>query len=145
MTVTYTTDEELAVMFGAPEIEEVARLPNGDLDVQQLDRARVTALGLINGYLAALYALPLTTTPSVLKQCEGDLARYYLYDDDPTEIVVERYKQWLKWLSDVAKGVVSLDAPLKSVNSFGGIAIRGAPKIFTDQVLASGQFGTLEC
>ena len=62
------------------------------------------------GYLrAGGYALPPTSLPKVLRDKTGDLARYYLYDDRPTETVRTNYEDALAWFRAVAKRTVVLD------------------------------------
>lgn len=60
----------------------------------------------IDGYLTSY--LPLVIVSGNLVRIACDIARYYLYDDAVTEPVQTRYDQAIKYLSQVAKGQISL-------------------------------------
>lgn len=110
------------------------------LNTEKVNTARLGAFNLIMSYIGTKYTLPITVEVPVLKDCEADITRYYLYDDNPTPIVVTRYDNWLLWLTDVGKGRVQLydvdgrvvpktsDA---SSGSDGFFVVTGAKKIFT--------------
>lgn len=145
-TVTYNTNAELQTRFDMKEMLQVA----GDgttLDTTRCDMARVDAYNLINSHLGTKYVLPLTVVVPVLKNCEADIARYYLYDDNPTEVVKERFNYWTVWLADVSKGKVQLidenQLPVtKTGNSTTGadgfFGVNGPEKVFTEDVRSLG-------
>lgn len=87
--------------------EEVARAAVAMIVV---NRALKDAADSIDSYVSARYELPLSTVPSVLERVACDLARYYLYDDQVTEVIQKRYDDCIKLLGDVAAGRVSLGA-----------------------------------
>ncbi|EAU55836.1 hypothetical protein SPV1_02772 [Mariprofundus ferrooxydans PV-1] len=50
----------------------------------------------------------MSTVPFPLKRKAGDIARYYLYDNNPTEHVKNEFDNAIAWLRSVAAGKVSL-------------------------------------
>lgn len=64
----------------------------------------------INSYLSGRYRLPLQPVPEVLSRVACELARYYLFDDQVTEVIKTRHDANIKWLGEVARGTVSLGA-----------------------------------
>lgn len=74
----------------------------------KIQRALQDAEQTINSYLAGRYQLPLSNAPEVLERIAGQLARYFLYDDNPTDQVKELYKDSLKFLEGVSTGKVQL-------------------------------------
>lgn len=91
--------------LGAWTTEEVAR---AGVAMIVVNRALKDATDTIDSYVSARYSLPLSTVPAVLERVACDLARYYLYDDQVTEIIQKRYDACVKLLGDVAAGRVSL-------------------------------------
>jgi phage gp36-like protein len=79
-----------------------------------VQRALQDADDTINGYISARYTLPLEPVPAVLARVACELARYYLYDDQATGTVKDRYEANVKWLSEVSRGTVSLGADAAS-------------------------------
>lgn len=88
-------------------VNEVARAAVAMITVQ---RALQDADDTINSYVSARYALPLSPVPAVLERMACDLARYFLYDDQVTDVVKQRYDACIKMLGEVASGKVALGA-----------------------------------
>jgi len=63
----------------------------------------------IDGYLREQYTVPLNNCPANLKGMACDFARYRLYQDQPTQLVQNRYDVGCFYLKDVARGLVQLD------------------------------------
>lgn len=134
--MTYATAQDLLTRFDVDEItqraaREVPRLvtvdmlriaaEGGDLtgytdDVRaaiakamdKIEAALSDAHNLIDSYLAGRFALPLSPVPQVLPRIACELARYYLYDDQLTDPVKQRYEGNIKFLRDVSTGTVRL-------------------------------------
>lgn len=108
--------------------EEVARATQALAVVQ---RALQDADDAINGYISARYTLPLAPVPAVLARVACELARFYLYDDQVTDLIKDRQAANIKWLAEVSKGVVSLGADAASgvqpVSSSGAELVSSAP------------------
>lgn len=90
----YTADEQAAT------VEALALVNSKLLDAESV----------INGYVATRYPVPLATVPRVVLVAACDLARYALHDDMATEAITTRYKDAVKLLDAISKGVVSLGA-----------------------------------
>lgn len=140
--MTYATASELLTRFDAAEIAQrvdrgVPRLVTAELlrDVAAgaslaaytpeqtaraqdalvvVRRALQDADDTINGYISARYTLPLEPVPPVLARVACELARFYLYDDQVTDLVKDRQAANIKWLGEVSKGAVSLGADAAS-------------------------------
>lgn len=91
--------------------EEAARAQAALLVVQ---RALQDADDTINGYIGTRYTLPITPLPAVLQRVACELARFYLYDDQVTDLIKDRQAANVKWLAEVSKGTVSLGADASS-------------------------------
>jgi len=103
----YCTALDLTDRFSAAELIQLTDRNNiGSIDYTVLDQAIADATAEINGYLTAY--LPLVSVPANLVRIGCDVARYYLYDDAVTEQVQTRYDQAIKYLSQVAKGQISI-------------------------------------
>lgn len=107
--MSYATQADMVERFGEDELIELTdRARAGAIDATVLDRALADATAEIDGYLAARYQLPLTTTPLVLVRVCADLARYHLHDDQVPEAVKVRYQAAVDLLRRVSTGHVSL-------------------------------------
>lgn len=95
----YATREDLIARFGN-EVEQLESMhPQGNTAVES---AIQDATEEIDGYLAGRYELPLPDVPNNLKRLACDIARYYLYFEQPTELVEKRYEQAIDYLKMVA-------------------------------------------
>ena len=104
----YCTRDDLLDSFGTNVIEDLEYgRPNA------VTEAIEDANGLIDGYLAARYPLPLVTVPAVLKRIARDLVRYGL-DIAPSEVVSKRRDEAVKFLMSLSKGEVTLGMPAAS-------------------------------
>lgn len=140
--MTYATATELLTRFDASEIAQrvdrgVPRLVTAQLmtdvaagasladytaaEVARAEAALAVVLralqdadDTINGYISARYPLPLAPVPAVLQRVACELARFYLYDDQVTDLIKERHAANIKWLGEVSKGTVSLGADAAS-------------------------------
>lgn len=109
------TPEEQAATVGALDILQ-AKL--GDTD------------GVIDGYLAGRYNLPLAATPRLLLVIACDLVRYALYDDQVTEVIEQRYKDAIRMLEQIAKGTITLGVGLEPSPEVDGVKYCAPPKVF---------------
>lgn len=134
--MTYATITDLLTRFDAAEIAQrvdrgVPRLVSADLLVAVasgtsldayteaevaramagkavIERNLQDADETINSYLSSRYVLPLSTVPAVLARVACEMARFYLYDDQVTDLIKDRHAANIKWLGEVSKGTVSL-------------------------------------
>lgn len=108
----YATPEELITLFGEREIALLSTHADcEELDRERLERAIEYAQSEVDSYLAGRYAVPLAApVPSVVMMVIGDIVRYRLTSGDVTEKdpITERYRLAIKWLQNVANGLVDL-------------------------------------
>ena len=74
----------------------------------KVDNALKDAADTIDSYISSRYTLPLSPVPSVLERIACELARYFLYDDQVTDVIKKRYDDAIKLLTNVQKGDVKL-------------------------------------
>lgn len=84
----------------------------------------VDADATIDGYLSGRYGVPMASAPRLIVGYACDLARYALYDDMATEQITNRYKDAIKALDAISKGVISLgvDGATSPAPASGGAA-----------------------
>lgn len=109
----YCTADDMIKRF---ERDELVRLTDkdgsaGDVVPAVLEQAIDDAGATINGYLAGVVKLPLTTPPENMNRLCADVARYYLYDDalDDAHQAARRYKAAMDYLTAVASGKIRLN------------------------------------
>ncbi len=126
------TSELLTLVAGNGDVSaftaaEIARAATG---IGVVQRALQDADDTINGYLSARYTLPLSPVPAVLERVACELARFYLYDDQVTDLIKDRHAANMKWLAEVSKGTVSLGADavtgVQPVSSAGAELVSGS-------------------
>ncbi len=111
----YATLQDLVDRFG---YEQLAQLSDRDaavtVDEVVVGRALADADAEIDGYLVALYALPLASVPALLVRMACDIARYRLFGDRVTEQVRQLYTDAVRDLKAIASGAIKIDgmAPL---------------------------------
>lgn len=116
MTQQYATVTDMETAFSEAELIFLSNLDGGytpggaagTVDEEKIDRALVQASARINPYLQARYSLPLASVPEVLNQCCCDLARSILEKNQERAETIDRRKEWLTFLRDLAAGRVSL-------------------------------------
>jgi phage gp36-like protein len=108
----YITQQGLEDRFGREFLLRVTDpTGTGEVDQGKVNRAIGDATELVNSYLGKRYTLPVPFVPGALERVAADLVRY-LYSSQPGEEVTKRYDDGVKWLKDVANGVVSLGLPV---------------------------------
>lgn len=132
--MAYITKDLMIKLFGEKELIELTdRASAGVIDESVLDQAMATAEAEADSYLGVIYALPLPATPPSLQAFVADIARYHLYDAQPSELVNTKYENAVKWLTNVAKGVVSLGLKITDVQPTGGaVVVVAREQVFTD-------------
>ncbi|MBF0164837.1 MAG: DUF1320 domain-containing protein [Magnetococcales bacterium] len=139
----YITVSDLIRWFGAREVAEIAsadrgpviteaRLltPDGDPEAEtaagRIRDAIAHASRIADSYLSRKHTLPLETdavAESPLPRYCGDICRFLLWDDKPTDAVRARHDQAVKWLEAVAAGKATLGCvalPLPAAASGAG-------------------------
>ncbi|MFL1552495.1 gp436 family protein [Pseudomonas sp. D47] len=141
----YASPAQLLKRYGAKEIaqradDSVPQLVHGDMlkmaingedlsdyspDEQsataavlaKVERVLQDAEQTINSYLGGRYQLPLSNAPEVLERIAGQLARYFLYDDNVTDQIEALYKDSIEFLKGVSTGRVQLGVSDKGASA----------------------------
>ncbi len=107
----YASLDDLKTLCGDEELIQLtdrADPPSGLID-ETVTGAALTAAGhIIDGYVRAQYALPLSSPVPMLTDLACDIARYRLYKTAATEQVQKRYDDAIKVLVNISKGLVKL-------------------------------------
>lgn len=108
----YCTVDDLKKLL--PETVLVQLTDDEDLDVinqDRVDEAIATAEEEVNAFCSARYTVPFTDVPGVVTKCAADIAIYNLYSRTMEEIPqarTDRYKNAIRLLEGIAKGVISI-------------------------------------
>jgi len=110
----YASQQDLIDRFGELEIIQLTdrdNVPPEAIGTDVVDRALADADALIDSYLAAHYALPLSSAPPSLVKAAADIARFYLWGDraDPKGAIRAAHDDAVRWLERLSKGLVSLE------------------------------------
>jgi phage gp36-like protein len=143
----YATVADMELAFTQAELIFLSNLDGGYVaggvigvaDPLKIDRALQQASARINAYIQARYTLPLLLVPDVLIQCCCDLARSILEKNQERSETIERRKEWLTFLRDLAAGKVSLGLDSSETvvieEAAIGPEVVAAPRVFTSESL----------
>lgn len=109
--MAYCTLDQLNDRFGPATLVALtdrADVPTGAVDVDVLNRAIAEADALIDGYLAARYALPLAATPPLLATLSMDITLWRLHLGEPSPKVKADYDAALRSLRDIGSGAIRI-------------------------------------
>ena len=139
--MTYATRQDMIDRFGEGDLARLtdrADPPLEAIDDTVLNAALADAKAQIDAYVAARYALPLPTVPTVLKGYECDLAWFILQRQHPTDEATARHKAAMSFLRDVSTGRVSLgpDATNTLQAETGGVFITADAPVFSPSTLS---------
>lgn len=85
---------------------------SGQINTDVVNETILYAGTLIDGYLRGRYTLPLQTVPEIIKVLATDLSIYRLYSrrfhTDMLDSINDKYKNSIKLLEQIQKGIVSL-------------------------------------
>jgi len=105
----YCTKQDLIDRFAESELIQLTdRSNSGLIDDTVLNKAIADADAEIDSKLKNRYTVPLSPTPDILNLKACDIARYFLYEDSPTDHVTKRYDDAIKFLKEVRDGKESL-------------------------------------
>lgn len=105
----YCDQADLVKRFGETELVQLTdREFTGVINTDIVMQAISDASAIIDGYIAGRVTLPFTSVPRVINTLCGDIARYRLHDESPSEQVVKGYDNAIKFFEHVAAGKVSL-------------------------------------
>lgn len=109
----------------------------GEIDESKITDAINDADSEINGYIQKRYPLPLPSTPSVINKLSKDIALYNLFSrrgidkEKNDDTVLQRYKNAVKFLENLSKGIVNLGITTTQVKSVIEINLSSNRKLFS--------------
>lgn len=131
----YATEQDIIDRHGAEALTIAADRDNdGVSDPGVVDKALADATYLMDSYIGKKYDLPLPApTPEVLKQVCVDVAWYKLSSTpgNVTEEIERRNKDSVRWLENLAKGLVTLGVDQSPPSAGGGVQVSNNPRVFT--------------
>lgn len=109
--MAYAAVQDLIAAYGERKLIQLtdrAEPPAEVVDELVAGAALTDATDLIDGYVRGAYALPLASTPPVLRTLCADIAWFRLMGDSPTEEARKRYEDALRQLRDISAGRIKL-------------------------------------
>jgi len=120
----------------------------GTVDTPVIDRAVADADAEINGYCAERYAVPFNPVPAIIRKFSVDISIYNLFSrrQGADEDRRNRYKDAIRFLQNIAKGIVSLgvDAPSETMQDTVSVSTTKSDRIFSTGKSSDGSTGTLD-
>ena len=114
--MTYCNSNDIEIQIGT---NSLVQLTNDDSSQQTVDsvvveEALIYSSTLIDGYLRGKYTLPLSTQFPLLRVVAIDICIYRLYSrriyTDIPETISENYKNAIRTLEQLKKGVITLES-----------------------------------
>lgn len=102
-----------------------------------IEEAIMDADGEIDGYLAKRYPVPLQSIPKVINKFSKDIAVYNLFsrmgiDEGERESnYLTRYKSAIKFLENVAKGIIDLGINSVTQKANTGFSVNSSNRLFS--------------
>lgn len=136
----YVTQAQLIDRFGEEMLIALTdRGPDafGVIDADVILRGLAETDALIDGYLSGRYALPLSTTETLLVGVAGSIAIYNLHRYEAPEKVQADYKMAIRTLEQLSSGTIKLTAAGVEAPSTGttGVQITDRERPFTEDNL----------
>lgn len=105
----YAAKQDLIDRYGDEELIQLTdRSRLGQIDDTVIGMALADADDEIEPYIAARYTVPLATVPKSLVRIACSIARYRLYDEAVPDRIAQDYKDAVRFLEGVAKGMLQL-------------------------------------
>lgn len=138
----YATVDDLISRFGERELIQLtdrSTPPADQVDTTVAQPALDAAVAIVDGYVGAKYALPLTSTPALLVDITCDLARYRLFAAQAPDLVTKRYESAMTMLRGISSGSVKIDVDSIEPESRAPVIITsGNERRFTRSSLRDG-------
>lgn len=134
--MTYATQAELVERFGETmlvDLTDRADPPAGSIDAGVVAEALADTDAMIDGHLLGRYKLPLTETPTLLKDLAKAISIYKLHRDSVSDKIQADYQDALKTLRLIASGDIRLNVAGVEPASSGatGVRVTDRPRDFT--------------
>ncbi len=123
----YANLQDLTDRYGEPlliDLTDRAEVPTGSVDTDVVDRALADTDAVIDGYLAARYALPMASVPTIITDLALQIAIYKLHIFEPGEKIGNDYKAALAMLKEIGAGVIQLQVAGIETPGTGGSGAR---------------------
>jgi phage gp36-like protein len=141
--MAYCTLDDLKKIVPEQDLKQLTddAIPAASIVTENVDRAISDAGELIDGYLRDRYALPLSPVPGLIGTLAADIAVYRLYARraklDPPEGVQERYRNALKLLEQIQKGLIALGAGSVTTPGVSSdtVSVSAGIRIFTQETM----------
>lgn len=149
--MTYISIDELKALVPDGVMRELSDdVAGGEINFDLVQTVIVEACEEVDGYLRNRYTLPFANTPTLVKQCAKQIARYALYERRPEGFelppaVVDGRKVAIKNLENIRDGKLSIGVPdtLNNIKSKNAKAILGDDGEFHIRVRPSRQNGSV--
>lgn len=110
----YATLDDMRARYGDDELIQISDLDGAAdaIDAGRVESAIAVAGDQVGSYLRKRYALPLTAVPVSIVEATCVLARHWLASNGrtmPTEQMNRERDAQLRWLRDLASGLVTLE------------------------------------
>ncbi|MGL5166639.1 MAG: gp436 family protein [Afipia sp.] len=125
--MSYATQADLVEKFGIDlmlGVADRADPPAGTIDPVVVGRSLADADAMIDGYLKGRYALPLATTPPLVRTLALTITIYLLHRDTVAEKIRRDYEDAISTLKQIAGGIVRLDVAGVEPASSGATGVR---------------------
>jgi len=133
--MAYAVVSDLVARFGERELIQLtdrSTPPADQIDPTVAQPALDAASSIVDGYVAAKYALPLSAAPPLLTDIACDIARFRLYSDQAPEIVIKRHDAAIAQLKSIARGEIKIDvASIEPPSRADVIEIQSNQRMFT--------------
>jgi phage gp36-like protein len=109
--VTYATQQQLTDRYGLAmlvALTDRGEEATGTIDPAVLTRVLADTDAMIDGYLMARYALPLSTVPPLVTDLAQVIAIWKLHTSEPDPKIKADYDAAMRQLADVSKGILRL-------------------------------------
>ena len=140
--MAYATAADMVARFGSAELIRMTT-PEGAameaIDADAVARALDEATDKIDSYLRTRYAVPLASVPAAIAGCCMRMARFDLArgpNREPTEQMRRDNDADVKWLENIAKGMVTLDGLVAASPDQSGARLRDRDSQFNADSLA---------
>jgi len=112
--MAYTDQTQLEDRYGAGllvELTDRAQPATGQIDGDVIARALADTDAVIDGHIATRYKLPLSPVPALVADLAQAIAIYKLHVFTPSEKIAADYRDALRALEQIGRGVIRLEAP----------------------------------
>lgn len=109
---------------------------DGVVNESRVNEAIAQADAEIDSYCGGIYTVPFATVPDIVKKISVDIAIYNLYSrkvETIPETRAERYKNAIRQLTDISKGVISLGIDPAPAQTGSGVnnSIKSNTRLFS--------------